>query len=163
MKRTLTAFADSQLSYALGSTGRSFVIGMGRNPPLYPHHAGASCIVGLPCYITDPRPNPHVLVGGLVGGPDRFDNYVDSRQNYVSNEVTLRYNAPLTGLLARYCGALCGVMVLCGAVQCCVVCCTMCSWTVAVGAVGVWVLCFDSCTCVSTVVLPHPLSVYVVY
>ena len=32
------AWAAQQVDYALGSTGRSFVVGFGTNPPLRPHH-----------------------------------------------------------------------------------------------------------------------------
>ena len=34
-------FAKSQLEYMLGSTGRSFVVGFGVNPPVQPHHTAA--------------------------------------------------------------------------------------------------------------------------
>jgi len=34
-------FAKSQIDYALGSTGRSFVVGFGVNPPTHPHHCAA--------------------------------------------------------------------------------------------------------------------------
>jgi hypothetical protein len=40
-----------------------------------------------------PGPNFHVLTGALVGGPNENDNYVDSRQDYVHNEVATDYNA----------------------------------------------------------------------
>ncbi|KAI0211181.1 Endoglucanase F, partial [Lamellibrachia satsuma] len=33
------AFAKTQLEYMLGSTGRSFVVGYGTNPPVQPHHS----------------------------------------------------------------------------------------------------------------------------
>lgn len=32
------AFAQKQLNYLLGDSGRSFVVGFGRNPPREPHH-----------------------------------------------------------------------------------------------------------------------------
>ena len=31
------------MNYFLGSTGRSFVVGFGKNPPKEPHHRGSSC------------------------------------------------------------------------------------------------------------------------
>lgn len=34
-------FAKNQIGYALGDTGRSFVVGVGTNPPVRPHHRGA--------------------------------------------------------------------------------------------------------------------------
>jgi hypothetical protein len=41
----------------------------------------------------NPGPNPQVLTGALVGGPDENDNYVDDRSDYVHNEVATDYNA----------------------------------------------------------------------
>ncbi len=38
-------------------------------------------------------PNPSVLIGALVGGPDNNDRFSNSRANYVENEVGLDYNA----------------------------------------------------------------------
>ena len=32
------SWAESQINYMLGDTGRSFVIGYGNNPPTQPHH-----------------------------------------------------------------------------------------------------------------------------
>lgn len=75
----------------LGDGPRSFVVGLGRNPPLRPHHRAASCPPQPhPCNDTalnSPAPNAHVLVGALVGGPDRFDTYPDVRGDYVTSEV----------------------------------------------------------------------------
>ena len=34
-------WAKSQINYALGDSGRSFVCGFGVNPPVQPHHRGA--------------------------------------------------------------------------------------------------------------------------
>lgn len=38
--------AIGQLGYALGDTGRSFVVGFGKNPPKQPHHRSSSCTPG---------------------------------------------------------------------------------------------------------------------
>jgi hypothetical protein len=58
-------FAEAQINYMLGGGGHSFVVGFGSNPPLKPHHAGASC-GNMPAtcdwsnlYAT--TPNPQVL------------------------------------------------------------------------------------------------------
>jgi hypothetical protein len=73
-------WAGSQLHYALGSTGRSFVVGFGVNPPVREHHRGASCVRGvLPCNYGSALPNPNVLRGALVGGPAVDDSYSDVR------------------------------------------------------------------------------------
>lgn len=47
-----------------------------------------------------PNPNPQVLRGALVGGPDQSDTYVDDRNDYVKNEVATDYNAAFTSALA---------------------------------------------------------------
>ena len=50
---------------------------------------------------SSPGPNPHVLAGALVGGPDnKEDRWEDDRGNYVTNEVSLDYNAGLCGLIS---------------------------------------------------------------
>nr|ANR02619.1 endo-b-1,4-glucanas [Perinereis aibuhitensis] len=97
-------FARNQINYMLGSTGRSFVVGFGNNPPQRPHHRASSC-PDLPAncgwdQASDPAPNPQILNGALVGGPDAQDNYNDDRQDYVSNEVACDYNAGFQGALA---------------------------------------------------------------
>lgn len=99
------AYAKRQLDYALGSAGRSFVVGFGTNPPTHAHHRGASCpdapaACGWDQFNT-PNPNPQVLYGALVGGPAATDtDYSDVRNNYQSNEVAVDYNAGYTGVLA---------------------------------------------------------------
>ena len=45
-------------------------------------------------------PNPHVLYGALVGGPDKWDQYTDDRNDYKQNEVACDYNAGFQGALA---------------------------------------------------------------
>jgi hypothetical protein len=98
------AFARQQIHYILGSTGRSFVIGYGVNPPQKPHHRASSCqLIPAPCGNADfdnPGPNPQVLYGGMVGGPDINDVYVDDRGDYVGNEVACDYNSGFQGAVA---------------------------------------------------------------
>ncbi|XP_061198130.1 endoglucanase E-4-like isoform X2 [Saccostrea echinata] len=97
-------WAKSQIHYALGDAGRSFVCGFGVHPPVQPHHRGASCpSMPAPCGWADQTkkaPNPHVLYGALVGGPDGNDGYTDSRQNFQSNEVACDYNAGFQSAVA---------------------------------------------------------------
>jgi len=45
-------------------------------------------------------PNPHVLYGALVGGPNGQDSYTDNRNNYISNEVACDYNAGFQSAVA---------------------------------------------------------------
>jgi len=96
-------FAIQQLNYILGDGGRSYVVGFGDNPPVRPHHAGASCPSSGQCswdQLNSPDPNPQVLYGALVGGPDINDQYVDDRNDYVKNEVACDYNAGFQSAVA---------------------------------------------------------------
>lgn len=97
-------FGKQQIHYMLGSTGRSFVVGFGNNPPQRPHHASSSCKdLPEPCTWNDfnsPDPNPQILYGALVGGPDINDDYTDARNDYISNEVACDYNAAFQSAVA---------------------------------------------------------------
>ena len=84
------------------------LIGYGANPPVRPHHATS--------YGHEDWPEPglthlYPLVGALVGGPHKAvldddgtvivpPGYADDANDYVSNEVTLDYNAGLVGAVA---------------------------------------------------------------
>ncbi|MFM7205621.1 MAG: glycoside hydrolase family 9 protein [Planctomycetaceae bacterium] len=96
-------FAVRQIRYMLGDNpaGRSYVVGYGVNPPKNPHHRGASGVYDG--NISAAFDNRHVLHGALVGGPQSASDtdYVDSRTNYVCNEVALDYNAGFQGAVAR--------------------------------------------------------------
>ena len=96
-------FAVRQINYMLGDNpqGRSYVVGFGTNPPLNPHHRGASGVYDG--NVNAPANNRHILYGALVGGPQSASDsdYVDSRGNYIGNEVALDYNAAFQGAVAR--------------------------------------------------------------
>ena len=47
-----------------------------------------------------PGPNPQVLYGALVGGPDQNDFYEDERNDYVKNEVANDYNSGYQSAIA---------------------------------------------------------------
>jgi len=98
-------FAESQINYILGDTGRSYVCGWGVNPPQKPHHRSSSCPdrpqqCGWNEGMENPGPNHQILYGALVGGPDHNDNYVDDRHNFQTNEVATDYNAGFQSVLA---------------------------------------------------------------
>ncbi|KAK3581335.1 hypothetical protein CHS0354_016178 [Potamilus streckersoni] len=90
-------WAQSQIHYALGDTGHSYVVGFGVNSPTQPHHRSSSCpLVPAPCSnreLQQTGPNTHILYGALVGGPDQSDHYEDRRDDYVKNEVACDYNS----------------------------------------------------------------------
>ena len=98
------SFAKKQIHYMLGDGGRSFVVGFGKNPPQRPHHRSSSCPSRpAPCNwsnFNNPGPNPKVLYGALVGGPNQYDKYTDSRKDHVANEVATDYNAGFQSAVA---------------------------------------------------------------
>ncbi|HEY9062078.1 MAG TPA: glycoside hydrolase family 9 protein [Pseudobacteroides sp.] len=96
---TYRSFAKTQVDYALGSTGRSYVVGYGTNPPQHPHHRAAHGSWGDNFNIPDKH--RHILYGALVGGPGVSDDYDDSTNNYTNNEVACDYNAGFAAVLAR--------------------------------------------------------------
>ena len=98
----------------LGDSGRSFVVGFGENYPKQPHHKAAACD-SPPAQCTwdtfnnVAQDNPHELLGALVGGPkDQGDTYQDLRTDYITNEVTLDYNAGFQGAVAGLKANACG-------------------------------------------------------
>ncbi|XP_077995022.1 endoglucanase E-4-like [Glandiceps talaboti] len=97
-------FAKSQIDYMLGDTGRSYVGGFGRHPPVYQHHRSSSCPdPPAKCawnVFEDTEPNAQTLYGGLVGGPDQNDDYEDIRADYYKNEVAIDYNAGFQSAVA---------------------------------------------------------------
>ncbi|MDT0347072.1 glycoside hydrolase family 9 protein [Streptomyces litchfieldiae] len=98
-------FGEGQINYALGGNprGSSYVIGFGENPPRNPHHRTAHG--SWTDQITAPAETRHTLYGALVGGPGSAnDQYTDSRQDYVANEVATDYNAGFSGALAYLTG-----------------------------------------------------------
>ena len=92
-------FAESQINYALGSSGRSYVVGFGENAPEHPHHRTAQGSYSN--NMNEPGSHRHTLYGALVGGPDASDGYNDTVSDYTANEVACDYNAGFTGILAK--------------------------------------------------------------
>ena len=101
-----SSFAKSQVDYILGNNPNqcSYMVGFGNNSPQNPHHRSSHG--SLTNNINDPVVNRNILYGAMVGGPDQANDnsYVDDRNNYVTNEVALDYNAGLTGAIARIYG-----------------------------------------------------------
>ncbi|KAF9666378.1 hypothetical protein SADUNF_Sadunf16G0223300 [Salix dunnii] len=109
------AYAQSQVDYILGSNpkGMSYMDGFGSNYPTQPHHRGASivtikkdpkpvtCQEGYRVWFNRNAPNPNVLDGPIVGGPDEHDAYIDTRSDYQLAEPATVTVAPLGGVLAR--------------------------------------------------------------
>ncbi|CAN0909117.1 Endoglucanase 5 [Linum grandiflorum] len=112
--RELFDFAKSQADYILGKNPKStsYLVGYGSKYSNHVHHRGASitsifllrapvqCVEGYDTWYRKSDPNPNVIQGALVGGPDQNDNFSDDRSQYEQTEPTLTGNAPLVGLFA---------------------------------------------------------------
>ena len=114
-------YAAEQIGYMLGDNPASFsyLVGYGTHFPRQPHHKvffiffshppglQAAACASPPARCTwatfsdTSRANPHLLAGALVGGPKAADDaYTDLRTDFVSNEVSLDYNAGFTSAVA---------------------------------------------------------------
>ncbi|ESQ39089.1 hypothetical protein EUTSA_v10001473mg [Eutrema salsugineum] len=110
----LLDLARAQVNYILGSNPKnmSYMVGFGTNYPKRPHHRGASivsikknpkpmtCNEGFEAWYNNPEPNPNVLFGAIVGGPDENDAYQDERSDFQHDEPDTVTVAPLIGVLA---------------------------------------------------------------
>ncbi|EPS66085.1 hypothetical protein M569_08689 [Genlisea aurea] len=104
----LREFSSTQINYILGRNPRktSYVVGFGSRYPTHVHHRGASipknrkasCAGGWK-WRDGPKPNPNVIRGAMVAGPDRHDGFRDVRTNYNYTEPTLAGNAGLVAAL----------------------------------------------------------------
>ncbi|KAJ8424023.1 hypothetical protein Cgig2_001726 [Carnegiea gigantea] len=111
----LIALAKQQVDYILGNNPAkmSYMVGFGEKYPLKIHHRGSSipsvhshpgrigCNDGFQ-YLYSSSPNPNLLVGAIVGGPDNSDNFSDDRNNYSQSEPATYINAPFVGAAAFF-------------------------------------------------------------
>ncbi|KAL6978367.1 hypothetical protein U1Q18_020035 [Sarracenia purpurea var. burkii] len=109
----LRTAAKKQVDYLLGDNPlkMSYMVGYGPRYPLRIHHRGSSLpsIAAHPAKIQcssgfnimhSQSPNPNILVGAVVGGPDQHDQFPDQRSDYEQSEPATYINAPLVGSLA---------------------------------------------------------------
>ncbi|PIN07228.1 Cellulase [Handroanthus impetiginosus] len=111
----LIALARKQVDYILGNNPArmSYMVGFGQKYPQHVHHRGSSlpsvrahpgrigCNDGFQ-YLNSGSPNPNVLVGAIVGGPDSQDHFADDRNSYQQSEPATYINAPFVGALAFF-------------------------------------------------------------
>ncbi|GAY51194.1 hypothetical protein CUMW_132400 [Citrus unshiu] len=76
----------------------SYMVGFGPNFPRRIHHRGSSllslsdhpqsirCDGGFQPFFHSSNPNPNILVGAIVGGPNRNDGFPDDRSDYSHSE-----------------------------------------------------------------------------
>ncbi|KAK1380490.1 Endoglucanase [Heracleum sosnowskyi] len=101
--------------YILGKNPKSmsYIVGYGQNYPNHVHHRGASiastsvlhsavgCVQGFETWYRRTERNPNIIYGALVGGPDKNDEFIDTRSNYEQTEPTMTGTAPLIGLFSK--------------------------------------------------------------
>ncbi|KAE9460462.1 hypothetical protein C3L33_07637, partial [Rhododendron williamsianum] len=109
----LRTTAKKQVDYLLGDNPlkMSYMVGYGPQYPLRIHHRGSSlpsiashpdkieCSFGF-SILNSQSPNPNILMGAVVGGPDQQDQFPDQRSDYDHSEPATYTNAPLVGALA---------------------------------------------------------------
>ncbi|OAY77331.1 Endoglucanase 3 [Ananas comosus] len=109
----LRSIAKRQVDYLLGENpmGISYMVGYGAHFPERVHHRGSSlpsvashpapigCSTGF-AVLGSSAPNPNLLIGAVVGGPDAIDRFPDQRSDYEHSEPATYINAPLVGALA---------------------------------------------------------------
>lgn len=105
----LRNFSLSQVNYILGDNPMkmSYMVGFGDKFPSQVHHRSASipwdgnhysCKDGDK-WRDSKDPNPNVLLGAMVGGPDQFDKFIDERDKQVFTEPAISSNAGLVAAL----------------------------------------------------------------
>lgn len=98
-----------QVDYILGKNPKnmSYVVGYGKKYPTQVHHRGASipndnkkysCTGGWK-WRDSHKANPNTIIGAMVPGPDRFDQFHDVRSNLNYSEATLAGHAGLAPAL----------------------------------------------------------------
>ncbi|RZB49043.1 Endoglucanase 17, partial [Glycine soja] len=68
-------------------------------PSVSVHPGKIQCSAGF-SVMKSQSPNPNILVGAVVGGPDLHDGFPDERSDYEQSEPATYINAPLVGALA---------------------------------------------------------------
>lgn len=111
----IIAFVAKQVDYLLGANPKkmSYMVGFGPTWPTKVHHRGASivsvkkdptpvdCKGGFDRWFHSPNPNPNVIDGAIVGGPDANDGYNDDRSNFQQAEPSTVTTSAIVGVLAR--------------------------------------------------------------
>ncbi|KAL0763997.1 endoglucanase 23-like [Brassica napus] len=112
---SLRRIVKRQVDYVLGDNPAklSYMVGYGDQYPRQIHHRGASipsvkvqrnafgCLLGWNIF-KSPNPDPNILVGAVIGGPDVDDSFIGKRTNASDTEPTTYINAPLVGVFAYF-------------------------------------------------------------
>ncbi|KAJ6762261.1 ENDO-14-BETA-GLUCANASE [Salix koriyanagi] len=117
---SLLYVAKRQVDYILGENpiGMSYMVGFGPNFPKRIHHRGSSlpsltshpqaigCDGGFQPFFYSANPNPNILTGAIVGGPNQNDGYPDQRSDYSHSEPATYITAAMVGPLSYFAGTL---------------------------------------------------------
>ncbi|KAG5576885.1 hypothetical protein H5410_057019 [Solanum commersonii] len=115
-EKTVRSVAKRQVDYILGNNPMkmSYMVGYGRNYPRRIHHRGSSlpslamhpqsfgCEAGFQPFYYTANPNPNILVGAIIGGPNQNDFFPDERTDYSHSEPATYINAAIVGPLAYF-------------------------------------------------------------
>ncbi|KAF3440399.1 hypothetical protein FNV43_RR18683 [Rhamnella rubrinervis] len=115
---TLRNLAKKQVDYILGENPlkMSYMVGYGPYYPKRIHHRGSSlpslarhpqsfgCEGGFQPFFYSSSPNPNILTGAIVGGPNQNDGFQDDRSDYSHSEPATYINAAIVGPLAYFAG-----------------------------------------------------------
>ena len=107
------------MDYILGENPlrMSYMVGYSELFPRRIHHRGSSlpsvadhpnaigCDGGFQPYFYTSNPNPNILIGAVVGGPDQNDGFSDERTDYSHSEPATYINAAIVGPLAYFAGS----------------------------------------------------------
>ncbi|XP_041004323.1 endoglucanase 9-like [Juglans microcarpa x Juglans regia] len=119
---SLKNLAKKQVDYILGENPLklSYMVGYGPYFPKRIHHRGSSlpslashpqslgCDGSFQPYLYSSNPNPNILTGAIVGGPNQDDGYPDERTDYSHAEPATYINAAIVGPLAFFAGSYTG-------------------------------------------------------
>ncbi|NP_001280779.1 endoglucanase 3-like precursor [Malus domestica] len=115
----LRNLAKQQVDYILGVNPlkMSYMVGYGPYYPKRIHHRGSSlpsltshrqsigCDGGFQPFFYSLNPNPNILVGAVVGGPNQNDGFPDDRGDYSHSEPATYINGAIVGPLAFFAGS----------------------------------------------------------
>ncbi|CAN0892096.1 Endoglucanase 25 [Linum grandiflorum] len=106
---TMRTFSTSQVRYILGENPMktSYMVGFGNKYPTHVHHRAASIPADGKQYSCSEgdqwkqkkEPNPNIVHGAMVAGPDKSDKFFDDRTKPWFTEPTIASNAGLVAAL----------------------------------------------------------------
>jgi endoglucanase len=106
LKTRYRCLTVSQINYILGDSGRSFVVGVGKQFPLAPHSREGFCAMYMDqneCSYGnwyDDAANPQIIVGAMVAGPNEEDQFVDKRTEEHFSRIAIDFQSGFVSALS---------------------------------------------------------------